>query len=509
MAFADYFAKNAQSAGALLSGMQPEAFKAVLQIEVVGIAFDGSAASTPEGRATIDLLVRLVCRLYPVVTFVDLDGNGGTLAAVARTLALEINPKIEIVETKATKYIVVGKTRLKTDRSCFVVYAGSDKWIATISTKKPLGSGVSSNPFGAGAAACFAVANLFRASFADQLGNPAPDIALRFSMLELKSVGPKAINSPLESVKLDALHLVGLGAIGSGFLWAFSRLALSGDLHLVDGDRLDLGNLQRYAMTVLDDAGKPKVELAKAWLNDCGATVHTHPLHWENYVCGREELRFQALAVAVDTEKARIHIQSSLPKVVFNSWTSAGEFGISWHEFRGDDACLACLYMPNEKAPNFDEILARALHLPEDQDTLRNIRERLELGHPTDIAFLERIAAASGVALDNLLPFQGVSLREFYVRAICGGAVLAFGSEALKAQADVPMAFQSALAGIFLAADVVAHLGELRPRQATITQVDLLRPVQPFLERFRGKHPRCFCSDKDFTDAYSSKYGTA
>lgn len=507
MAFADYFAKNAQSAGALISGMQPDAFKAVLETEVIGIAADGNAATTVEGRATLDLVVRLVCRLYPAIAFLDLDGKAKTAISRARLLALQVNPKIDIIERTPTKYIVIGKTALKTKSGAFVAYTGSQNWLALLSMKQPAGSGRSRNPFGAGAAACFAVANLFRATFAEQLGSPATDAALRFSMLELKIVDTKAKNPKLKKFDLGDLYLVGLGAIGNGFLWAFSRLVCAGEINLVDGDTLELGNLQRYAMTILQDVGKPKAELSAEWIKGCGAKAVPHNQHWETYVASRLERKFEHVAVAVDTEKTRFYVQSSLPKILFNSWTGSGEFGISWHHFLGDGACLACLYLPTQKAPNFDEILARALHLPEDPAVLQDIRRRLELGQPTERAFLERVSQASGVALEELLPFENVSLREFYVRAICGGAVLSFGSEALKAQADVPMAFQSTLAGIFLAADVVAYLTRLRSRQGTITQMDLLRPVQPFLQRSRAKHPRCLCADADFRAAYAAKYG--
>ncbi len=510
MALGDYFNKNVQSAGTLLNGMQPDAFKAILEREVIAIAADEHAVTTAEGIALLDLTVRLVCRLYPTVVFVDVDGKAKAALATAATLAAAVNPSIEIKDAPAefTKCIAIGKSRVRGADKAFVIYAGSNGWFARTSVSKPAGCGRSKNPFGAGAAACFAVANIFRSTFSEQLGHPKPDADLRFSVLDLRLADAKSKNPVLKTVDIGEFHLAGLGAIGNGFLWAFARLACRGDLHLIDPDELELSNLQRYAMTTREDVQKPKANLAQGWLAQCGVTPHVHQMDWERYAGTKGDRRFEHVGVAVDTEKTRINIQASLPKMVFNGWTSAGEFGVSWHRFTGQDACLACLYMPEKKTPNFDQILARALHLPEDNDTLIDLRRRLELNVPTDKAFLERIAAASQVALSDLLVFEGVSLREFYVRAICGGAVLAFGTAALQAQADVPMAFQSALAGIFLAADVVAHFASLRPRLDTITQLDLLRPVPPFLARSRTKHPRCICADTDFRAAYGAKYGT-
>jgi hypothetical protein len=95
---------------------------------------------------------------------------------------------------------------------------------------------------------------------------------------------------------------------------------------------------------------------------------------------------------AVDSAKARIEIQASLPRRIFNAWTQRGEAGVSRHSFLGNKACLACLYMPTGGAVNEDVLVVRALRLPEDELTLREVRRRLQLNEATDRGFLERIA---------------------------------------------------------------------------------------------------------------------
>ncbi|WP_456679058.1 hypothetical protein [Bradyrhizobium sp. LM6.9] len=74
--------------------------------------------------------------------------------------------------------------------------------------------------------------------------------------------------------------------------------------------------------------------------------------------------------------------------------------------------------------------------------------------------------------------------------------------------AVVPMAFQSALAGIMLAADLVKHAAGLRAASTTTTRIDLLRPLAPFLGDPRAKDSsgRCIYCDRDFLDAYRRKY---
>jgi hypothetical protein len=67
------------------------------------------------------------------------------------------------------------------------------------------------------------------------------------------------------------------------------------------------------------------------------------------------------------------------------------------------------------------------------------------------------------------------------------------------------MAFQSALAGILLAAELA------RPNWLphTMTQFDLLDtfPEQPGTTRLKTQSPACLCLDADFIDVYRAKYG--
>jgi len=82
------------------------------------------------------------------------------------------------------------------------------------------------------------------------------------------------------------------------------------------------------------------------------------------------------------------------------------------------------------------------------------------------------VATHSKVPLAALLPYEERRINDLYVEAICGGALMAFGSATADSQAEVPMAFQSALADILLAAELVVK----RDPALNITQLDLRRP---------------------------------
>lgn len=512
MAFADYFEKNVQAASLLLQGFDSTAFKALLEHETIGIAFDESASKTPEGQATLDLVIRLLARFYPNIALVALDDTAKKKSKRFEALARKINPKISISKAHrgVSRWLVLGTSRLTFSGSKRVspIYIGSDNWIAKLSTSNPVGSGRSGNPFGAGAAACFGVANVFRAVFAVQLPGSQLDSAIALSVLDLNPNALKPMNPPLKEIDFGEFQLVGAGAVGNGFLWALSRLKGKGELHLVDAELLERSNLQRYAMTAPSDEGKFKSDLGKTWLSGGQLSVKSHKATWEDYVAARGDWRFERVAVAVDNAATRIQVQAALPRSVFNSWTQVGEVGLSRHTFLGDAACLACLYLPKGKTLNFDDIVLKALRLPENGPNLMEVRTRLDTGQTTERAFLERVSTAANISIERLLPFEGKPLRNFYAEAICGGAVLEFGSGGQHNRADVPMAFQSALAGILLAADVVADVARLRSMLPTITQIDLLRTLPSIASTPQRKHTdsRCICGDPDFVNQYLVKY---
>lgn len=512
MAFADYFEKNLQSAALILQGIDAEAFKNTIEKEVVAVAMDDKALASKEGRATSDLSVRLLARLYPTLALVTLGKARSEDLERYRALARAVNSKIDLEAalSNVTHCLVIGSTKVRIPKGKrpVVIYAGSDNWLARVSTKGPTGSGSSDNPFGAGAAACLAIANFFRSSFKAQLPHAKPDEELTFSVLQMAPVDPaKPLNCALRHFDIGEVFLAGVGAIGNGFVWAIERVHCIGILHLVDGEALAKSNLQRYAMTVETDVDKPKVDLAKVWLSKSGLEVVAHSKHWEQFVGEREIRSFDQVAVAVDTASSRINIQASLPRAVFNSWTQTGEAGISRHEFRGTGACLACLYIPDGEVPNYDQLVARALHLPETREHLLEIRKRLQLAEPTDRGFLDRVATAAGVPIDELLPFENKPLESLYLQGICGGAVMTLAKGGNPAQrTEVPMAFQSAFAGILLAADLVAERLALRPRLATKTQINLMTALAPFPSNGQAKAKRCFCTDADFVAAFDAKY---
>jgi hypothetical protein len=168
-----------------------------------------------------------------------------------------------------------------------------------------------------------------------------------------------------------------------------------------------------------------------------------------------------------------------------------------------------CLYFPNGPQKSFDQLVAESIGLP---DAQMEVRTMLHNGAPVPRSFLKRIASALNVSEQALNQFEGKPLRTFYSEAVCGGVLLCLQEgHAKQTNVEVPMAFQSALAGILLGAELVADAANLRATRLPVeTTIDILKPLGSYFSFPRQKHPsgRCICQDEDYLAVYKEKYCT-
>jgi hypothetical protein len=513
MAVADYFQRAAMAASQVLQDFDYDGFIRLLNRHRIGLMIDSGAAKSLEGAATADLAVRLLARFYPKLAIIPADSGAKPEAEMLRQLALGINPAISTTDTLdgVTHCLVIGTSRTTLKRKgARIIYIGSSNWVVKLSMKTPVGCGVTKNPFAAGAAACLGVANLFRIVFAKQLVNASLDGDVAFSLLTLDRVTSK--KSPAyKAPDVGRVFLAGAGAIGSGTLWALGRSGARGVLNIIDPQRLELSNMQRYVMAIMDDVEKFKTALAAKWLSGAnGITVSPHTMTWDEFSYP-SDWRFERVLVALDSAEARIGVQASLPKWVANAYTLNSGIGVSRHHFSNNSACLACLYLPAGVVPSEDVLVASALgfQTTAQHPEIMEIRRRLDRGEPCERAFLERIAAKKGISFEKLLPFENHPLRDLYQQGVCGGQIIGIDVDGRETRAEVPMAFQSAMAGILLAAELV--LDASGARDATfpaVTRYDLHRALPEIhsVHRRKDKDGRCLCQDPDYIAAYHEKY---
>ena len=504
MALANFFDKTALGASQILLDYDRNSFESTLDNEVIAIVFGKNATHSHEGRTALDLLVRLASRLYPKLQFVNIDGDEEFEKELIK-LAQQINPRIELdIKLKPTITIVAGQIKqLQTENTFFV---GSDGWTATYSIKSPLTFGDSLNPFGAGVAVCFVMANVFRKVFAKQLPSGDLDEDFSFSVLKLAKNAGNGKEKVLKETDLGDFTLAGIGAIGNGVLWSLkNNPLLTGNLCVIDKQEVELSNLQRYVITNQDSVDKLKVDIAEDFLSSTGIKVTKSPKTWEEHVIQSNNYNLETVLVGVDSAEGRMAVQGTLPKTIFNAWTQTEAIGISRHLDFLADPCLVCLYIPRyERKHNF-EIIAERLGIPEKGVM---VRDYLADEKPVDMPFLKHVCGKDHRKLKKLKPFLGLSVEIFQSKVVCGGILLpASGSDQ---EMEVPMAFESALAGILLVAEMVIHAGAYRETPlSTVSRMNLLRPLSDYINVKQLKHHsgRCICQDEDYREVYANKWG--
>jgi tRNA A37 threonylcarbamoyladenosine dehydratase len=156
--------------------------------------------------------------------------------------------------------------------------------------------------------------------FEPELGVAALDSELSISVWDLRPAGGSTANPEVDVSHLPDVHMVGVGAIGNGAIWALSRLSCRGRLHVIDPETVTDSNLKRYVMLMADDRGEEKVELARKWLKpNAKLKVESHVSAWAEHVSLVSDHKVDTVLSAVDTAKTRIEIQASLPRRIFNA----------------------------------------------------------------------------------------------------------------------------------------------------------------------------------------------
>lgn len=135
-------------------------------------------------------------------------------------LAKSINPGIGIRRSGKNATVCVAAGAAHPSLRCSTFFMGSKGWT---SRKGSVRSGSTFLPYGAGAGSCLAAANVFRTIFgiAHRRRPRRQHRSLLAHLGKGKAVDPSSCDL---SVDLGETHLVGLGAIGNGALWAFAPI---------------------------------------------------------------------------------------------------------------------------------------------------------------------------------------------------------------------------------------------------------------------------------------------
>lgn len=308
-----------------------------------------------------------------------------------------------------------------------------------------------------------------------------------------------------ESIHFDDLTLIGCGAIGQAFIYSLKAATrLWGSITLIDPDKLDASNEQRYFGAFEELRGKQKAEMLSEWLKQInpGLKIVTAPLNYEMFAFSKNMQFGSEVIVAVDNIRTRLNVQAALPKILWNVWTDVENgmlrYGVGKHTLDNLYQCLACSYFPQGSQVSEMELNSIRTGLP-----VEEIRKKLMEEATVTQEDIIRISNSTGAPLDYLKPNLGKPFREI-LHGDCGVFRIPYVERAITPAPHMPV-----LAGVFLATQVILSHMKLPENAVTVESIadfDALGVPDKncFMKKLR--EPRCFCSDPDYVNMYNSKW---
>ena len=414
------------------------------------------------------------------------------------------------VDEAASMSVIFGPSRI--GAAPRPLYVGSSGWSAYLSTREPCPWYPGEpNAMGGMLAGALAVGEVFKAMFPE--AKPEAASHLEYDLVT-HGRAPQPVTGPPVPDLVDLGHtaLVGCGAIGQAVCFALRAVKLAGEIVLVDGEKIDESNEQRYVLAHEGVRGAGKAHLLAQYLAQVNPLLKTTAAEAPYELYATELNRYfepETVVVCVDNVATRVNVQGMLPRVVWNGWTDVAggslRYGVSRHVLGGGGACIACYYYPDGGQPTQMGMNSIMTGLPEDE-----IEGLLSGGASCTEEIVRRVASSRGIPLERLMPNVGRPFGEL-LHGRCG--VFAIGGRGAAGPAPAP--HQPMLAGIVLASQIVLsglardHPGIGPDLIESASDFDAMRLPGPACLFPIGRDERCFCGDADYVGAYRRKWGGA
>lgn len=519
MSLPRFFSRVSDSISPLFRGADVGVFLSSKTVQLVAPA---DLDQHPFHLAGFLLVVNLCARLYPRLVLV----GPPRVVAEGTALALQINPACEILSANGGHDATLcWACPAVAPGAITVAPAGWEVLVDLPDAARELPS----NMLTSLAAGAVGAAEVFRQIFADFLRSGRTGAGPgRFNVLTEAPTSASLPDLPSD-IAVGRVHLVGAGAIGQAMVYTLARVSVTGTIVVIDPEDVSLSNLQRYVLTSDTDVGVSKCGVVERVLKN-KLDIVSVCASWSADLA--QAANAEVICAGVDSEDARIALQASLPRRIYNAWTQPDDVGWSRHERFGVEPCAACLYWPTRRRPSYHEQVARAIQqhelrvlgylggrvpidLPLQAGQVPRLAEKPlppEASTWTERSLLDDLAGTLGVSRDELEIWKGHSLRDLYHEGVCGGALVRSRATEVPVEMAVPLAHQSVLAGIMLATQLlVAARPELRAHRnpAIESRLDLLAGLPQVTGRPRQRTPDCLCSDDDFVERYHAKWSLA
>lgn len=316
----------------------------------------GEEAHTPSGHALLCGLVNQLARTHQHLVLVgDLEQEllcadpfrHGRLSAASAGLAREINPTIavEVVE-RAPRAESITRLGIGAEADLSL---GCRGWRALLSCdRKPsvVGKGTV-DIWGAMLASCLGAWFAFQRLLGEK-PQPLPSYSLwDFGESENGKEGP-ALEEPLD---VGRVLQVGAGGVGAALDYWLGLVGLGGEWTVVDGDVVEVENLNRQLLFRAADAGYPHgspVNKAACAVRRLGATAHASE-QWYGEELAVVEANYDVVLALANERGAREALQDRRPDLLLHATTSANYQAQFHRHIRGLDDCIRCR-IPGEVA---------------------------------------------------------------------------------------------------------------------------------------------------------------
>jgi hypothetical protein len=302
-------------------------------------------------------------------------------------------------------------------------------------------------------------------------------------------------------IGLPEAHLVGVGAVGSAFVYVLAHLhRCDGLLHLIDNDAVDDPNLERYILMRKRDVTRNKTDVAEEALHAGGPLGKSHPVSMQKFQA-EHGYNQELLITPVDSELGRTKLAAGLPKAVLNAATGGTNVTVSRHGFADGKACLYCLYLPQIDQVTTEKQLAKDMQLP-----LEEVEALMVANEGVSEELVRRVERNLAFEPGRFQAWVGQRIQSLYQRAVCGEAQVNTPSGTIVS----PLSFISAAAGVLLAAEFVKmHTPELsRFSLDNFFRADMFHAPKAVFRQKKPQDPtgRCICWDPDYVETYREKY---
>ena len=398
-------------------------------------------------------------------------------AGYSSNIAKQWNPPYEFVISIGTSFPAGAAAGIR---------IGADGWSVRAGAEASVTDNL--NPVGPTLGAALASAEVFKHVFEDALNaNPCERIGnLDWSAW---THGNSQDDPDIRHLDIGTIPVFGVGAVTHGLLWIIERwpYPVSGTLDLVDPDRFDDSNAQRYAGLQSAELGHEKASIAASRLSQrhLALTAKPHVTPMNDYFEAHSRSGEGLVIAGLDSPEARRQLALKVPRRAVNMWTQDRWLGSARFGFEDGWPCLYCAYPEDRSAPldEAGELSAQTGLLP------RRVRELLFSGKPLEPAEVQIIAQRYGIPAERL---HGKPLRSIRGQ-LCATGKLALPKE--KGDADVPLPFSSLMAGVFGFVELVKEITK-EPGTPTRWAFDSLYPPRPGFLEPAGPRADCYlCSD--------------